>query len=236
MIAGLSRLLPKIHSTRSTCFARIGIFHLFFWNNVCYQFTCRSNVRQYGMACSWNIPCFDAFVICFILRLLAYLPLAWMRSWQHMCHFCPDPDAIAIDVFSLTWSTTNLYYDLSPVSHVGRVVQKIVDHKVEIVLIAPLLTTHACYCCNSATLGRVSKSSALLRLVNNPRTVNLSRNLRRIACRLSGNISRIGAFQGKLQTPIWHHGDRQLSYTIGSISADGWYGVVLYLRHPWRTY
>jgi hypothetical protein len=49
----------------------------------------------------------------------------------------PDPHALAIDAFSLTW-INELYYIFPPFSLLPRILQKVVEDKTEVVLIAPI--------------------------------------------------------------------------------------------------
>ena len=54
--------------------------------------------------------------------------------------FLPDPKAIAVNAFSLTW-TNELNYIFSPFSMIGPVLKKIWEDKAEVILVAPLFST-----------------------------------------------------------------------------------------------
>ena len=70
---------------------------------------------------------------------------------NHQIHkyvsYRPDPHAWAIDAFSMTWSNLILYM-FPPFSLVGRVLQKIVEDRAEVVLVAPLWTTQPWFPCH----------------------------------------------------------------------------------------
>ncbi|XP_045206274.2 uncharacterized protein LOC123558461 [Mercenaria mercenaria] len=52
----------------------------------------------------------------------------------------PDPNALAIDAFALTW-TDHLYYIFPPFSLIPRILQKIEEDEAEAVLVAPIWPT-----------------------------------------------------------------------------------------------
>ncbi len=52
----------------------------------------------------------------------------------------PEPDAFAIDAFTLEWSDC-LYYAFPPFSLINRVLQKVAEDEAEMVLVAPLWPT-----------------------------------------------------------------------------------------------
>jgi len=114
-------------------------------------------------------------------------------SWK------PDPDAFAVDAFTLSW--TNLsFYAFPPFSILDRVCQNILKDKAEGILIAPYWNTQSWYpvlmkmCLKPPLL--LTPSDKLLRLVNNPQVHHpLSKKLRLIVCHVSGNISNKRIFQ-----------------------------------------
>ena len=54
----------------------------------------------------------------------------------------PDPDAYAIDAFTMTWSN-EVFYMFPPFSLIGRILQKIQEDGTEAVLVAPTWTTQS---------------------------------------------------------------------------------------------
>lgn len=49
----------------------------------------------------------------------------------------PEPDAVAVDAFTLTWSS-GFYYVFPPFSLINRVIQKIEQDRTEAMLVGPL--------------------------------------------------------------------------------------------------
>lgn len=81
----------------------------------------------------WGMPDVDMFasrlnkqVDCFV-------------SWK------PDPDAMAVNAFSLNWSDYSLIYSFVPFSLVGRTIQKLRQDRGEMILVAPVWTTQNWY-------------------------------------------------------------------------------------------
>jgi hypothetical protein len=59
---------------------------------------------------------------------------------QTYTSFLPDPNAIAVDVFSLNWNL-NINYAFPPFSLIAQVLKKLEQDQGQLVLIAPLWTT-----------------------------------------------------------------------------------------------
>ena len=54
----------------------------------------------------------------------------------------PDPEAYAIDAFSLTW-TNDVFYMFPPFSLIGRILQKVQEEGTEAVIVAPIWITQS---------------------------------------------------------------------------------------------
>ena len=54
----------------------------------------------------------------------------------------PDPEAYAIDAFSLTWAN-DVFYMFPPFSLIGRILQKVQEEGTEAVIVAPIWTTQS---------------------------------------------------------------------------------------------
>ena len=60
------------------------------------------------------------------------------------CSFQPDPDAYAIDAFTIEWNFS-LAYAFPPFCLLGKILQKIIRDKANVILIAPKWPTKAWY-------------------------------------------------------------------------------------------
>lgn len=54
----------------------------------------------------------------------------------------PDPEAYAIDAFTMTWSN-EMFYMFPPFSLIGRILQKVQEEETEAVLVAPIWRTQS---------------------------------------------------------------------------------------------
>lgn len=126
------------------------------------------------------------------------------------CAWRPDPNAFAVDAFTVTWTNTFVYC-FPPFSLVHRVLQKIQLEDAEAVVVVPYWTTQPWF----AKLARMLIDSPLLlprkrnlltlpfdRAASHP----LAGRLRLMACRLSGKDSRAVDFRTRLKTSCWPRG------------------------------
>ena len=138
--------------------------------------------------------------------------------------FLPDPNAIAVDAFTMTWKS-NIVYLFPPFSVIGQVLNKIEMEKAEAVLIAPIWPTQVWF---GKLLHLICEQSYII-----PRRIDTlimpTNKLRRhplrkmyLGCfRLSGNYCKTKEFQTKLLTQSQHPGDDQHKNNIGVISKNG---------------
>jgi hypothetical protein len=109
-------------------------------------------------------------------------------AWQ------PDPDATAIDAFSLNWSSCSHPFFFPPFSLLGRTVQKLATDHAEGIVVAPVWPTQPWY----STLMRMAthtprllRHPQLLRLPHKPHLQHpLSSRLKLIVCHVSGKPSQ----------------------------------------------
>ena len=101
-------------------------------------------------------------------------------SWQ------PDPNALAIDAFSIPWSEFKLFYAFPPFSCVARAVEKAVEEEVAGILILPWWPTQAWWGrlvdLNLRTLKFRSKKNNLLPR-GKPNNQEFLHNIPLVACR-----------------------------------------------------
>ncbi len=145
-------------------------------------------------------------------------------SWK------PDPGAIAIDAFSINWATER-FYAFPPFSLLTKVLQKVGEDVAEGILIMPMWSTQPWY------------SVAMQMLIDHPRILPqmhqllylkhkvdkvhpLQQKLKLLACHLSGDHSRVKAFQNKLPTSSLNHGERGPSSSTKHTSTSGQFSVV----------
>lgn len=144
-------------------------------------------------------------------------------SWK------PDPEAEAINAFSLCWSDV-LIYAFPPFSLVGRTVQKLREDKGEMILVAPLWITQYWYPAVMQLLIEVpyvlKVTTDTLILPNTKKVHPLVGHLHLMVCRLSGNCSKVDRFHQSLPTSSWHRGDIPPKNNIHRISTNGWNSVV----------
>lgn len=166
----------------------------------------------------WGMPDVDMFasrlnkqVDCFV-------------SWK------PDPDAMAVNAFSLNWSDYSLIYSFVPFSLVGRTIQKLRQDRGEMILVAPVWTTQNWY---PGVLELLIDSPRIFKVKDDTLTIPhsrkvhpLSNKLHLMACRFSGDLSKAEKFRQKLQTSLWRHGDSRRKSNIPHILINGFSSVI----------
>lgn len=146
-------------------------------------------------------------------------------SWR------PDPQAIAVDAFTLNWSSYNLAYLFPPFSLLGRILQKIEQDAARVVLIAPVWTTQSWF---PKLLRLVTTQPRLLpsqpHLLYLPRKLDLCHplhnKLRLAAFSLSGIISECKEYRRGLPASSSTHGELPLRSNTGLICQNGFIFVV----------
>lgn len=143
-------------------------------------------------------------------------------SWK------PDPDAIHVNAFSMSWSHLFLYA-FPPFSLIPSCLQKFRRDKAEGIMVVPLWPTQTWYSELLKLLvdyPRILPQENLLTLVNSRKSHPLKDKLHLIACRLSGNVTKIETFQEKLQKSFLLPGESVLRNNMLLISKNGYHSVV----------
>jgi len=152
--------------------------------------------------------------------------------------FLPDPEAYAVDAFSISWKS-NINYAFPPFSMMGHVLKKLEQDQGQLVLIAPLWTTQPWF---TKLLKMISGQSYLLPVKKHllispmdPVRTHPITNLKLAVFRLSGKLLETRDYQNTLPTSLFHPGDNQHKNNIGYISKDGCSfvvkGKVIHLNH-----
>ena len=143
---------------------------------------------------------------------------------QTYTSFLPDPNAIAVDAFSLNWNL-NINYAFPPFSLIAQVLKKLEQDQGQLVLIAPLWTTQPWFTkllqmvCADSYLLPVRKN--LLMSPTDPTKLHPIKNLKLAVFRLSGKSSDALEYQSTLRKFSFHPGDNRPRNSIGSILQDG---------------
>ena len=123
--------------------------------------------------------------------------------------FKPDPDAFAVDAFSLNWSSYN-FVAFPPFAFVSRTLQKIQEDSATGVVVAPYWPNQAFY---PVLLKMLTDNPVILtarinflQLPSAPGPTGYT-NTWMFVCKVSGCNMQIKVFQMKLLTSSCHHGD-----------------------------
>ena len=164
----------------------------------------------------WDSPLIDMFASRVNKQLKRFV------SWKN------DPDAEAIDAFSMTW--TDLYfYAFPPFSLIPRLLFKLREEQGECILVAPVWLTQAWF---PVAMGMLAEDPYILPKARNlsiPGTVKvhpLEKKLILMACRLSGKHYRNVKYLQGLPTLSWPHGGQELKNSITCIYESGFSTVV----------
>ena len=145
--------------------------------------------------------------------------LAKYVSWQ------PEPDAYAVDAFSLSWSN-DLMYIFAPFSMLTRVLAKLEADQGDAIVIVPLWTAQ-CWFPKILRLLRepprmLPRGKRLLRLPFNTDLVHpLCRKMHLLACPLSGKNSKTRDFLVNLRQSSYSHGVQVHGSSIQHIFRNG---------------
>ena len=160
----------------------------------------------------WGLPDVDMFASRFNKQIMKYV------AWK------PDSTALYIDAFMCDWQYIYAYI-FPPFSQILKVLKKIqIDHS-EALLVTPIWPTQVWFTIIMTLLvdyPRVLPTSAsLLTLPLSSRVHPLHQKLTLMACRLSGNRSKVKIFQDGLPTLSCHHGVPALKNSIQLMSENG---------------
>ena len=139
----------------------------------------------------------------------------------------PDPQAMAIDAFTLDW-TNHFLYAFPPFSILPQFLQKLEMDQAQAILIAPNWPTQPWYPKLTRLLIRkpllLPRHTSNVHLPFNPDQRHpLGSQLRLMACLLSGNPSRVEEFHKQLKTQSSARGGQQPRNNTGSTLRSGSY-------------
>lgn len=140
-------------------------------------------------------------------------------SWK------PDSDALYVDAFSFNWHKF-YFYAFPPFSLIARVLQKVQMDQAEGIIIVPHWPTQHWYTkvlsMTTDTPRLLPMGKNLLTLPEDPQLVHpLYRKLQLVACRVSGNASKVARFQTTLPPYSWHHGKSRPKNNTAVIMSGG---------------
>ena len=139
----------------------------------------------------------------------------------------PDPQAMAIDAFTLDW-TNHFLYAFPPFSILPQFLQKLEMDQAQAILIAPNWPTQPWYPKLTRLLIRkpllLPRHTSNVHLPFNPDQRHpLGSQLRLMACLLSGNPSRVEEFHKQLKTQSSARGGQQPRNNTGPTLRSGSY-------------
>ena len=191
-----------------------------------------SESRKFNENVEWklNETIFAEIVRIWGLRSIDMFATRLNKQVDQFVSWKPDPDAIAVDSFSLNWAKYDLIYAFVPFSLIGRTLSKLRQDSGEMILIAPIWVTQNWF---PAAMEMLIDRPRMFSVQNNTLTIPgtckvhpLSNKLQLMACRMSGSRSKAEEFQLKLQTSSWRLGDVQLRNSIPHISTNGFSTVI----------
>ncbi len=144
----------------------------------------------------------------------------------------PDPGAISVDEFSMTW-TGEMYYMFAPFSLMARVLQKVIQDKAEAVVVAPIWATQSWWstllhliCSQPCILPILQK---ILSLPHKPDLRHPLTKMRLAVFRISGMPSKPEEYRRTLHLSLWIPGDSRQNDNTTVISGDGLHSVGQYI-------
>lgn len=144
-------------------------------------------------------------------------------SWK------PDPDAEAIDAFSVNWSGKYIYC-FPPFSLMGRLVQKVRQDQADVLLVAPLWVTQNYY---TSVLEMLTMDPFIIRveegtlvLPQTKRIHPLVNKLHLMLCCISGNPTKSGNYLKNLSTSSCHLGENPPRSSMPHTLTDGFCSVI----------
>ena len=144
--------------------------------------------------------------------------------------FHPDPGAIAVNAFHMSWKQFQAYI-FPPFCLISRILQKVQEEQCTVVMVAPRWPTQVWWPkLMNQLIARpllLPKKKTTLILPSNPEAIHpLYPQLELMICHLSGNHSKIKAFQQLLPTLSPNRGDKGLLNNTDLTSKNGSFTVV----------
>lgn len=189
--------------------------------------------RMFSDSSEWklNEQVFDAVCEFFFTPDIDLFASRINKQVKRFVSWFPDPEAVASDAFSISWSSY-MPYIFPPFSVIPEVLKKIEEDRVSMALIVvPMWHTQPWFPRLLSSLIdypiRLPFRKDLLRLVHNNKfhTMN-KRKLFLVAGLVSGRHSKIKEFQNSLETSYYIHGDLPLLNNTNFSGEDGVFGVV----------
>jgi hypothetical protein len=141
----------------------------------------------------------------------------------------PDPDALAIDAFTMNWQGW-LIYCFPPFSLVQRCLRKLIDDQAEGVMVVPCWTTAVWFPLLLRLLTQapvlLPKGKQTLQLPHSNSLHPLHSKLQLLACVCSANLSKQKAFRDRLPKLSSLHGEIALRNSTHPIWQDGNHFVI----------
>lgn len=151
------------------------------------------------------------------------------RQCDNYCSWKPDPKAKVIDAFSCSWNIYSNPYIFPPFSVIMKCLQKICQEQSHALLIAPLWPTQPWF---PKLMRMIIKTPILLpqkilKLPFKPLACHkLHKNLRLIACPLSGDSTLSANFRNRQSILCVPHGENPPSFNINYILKNGCISVI----------
>lgn len=115
-----------------------------------------------------------------------------------------DPTACTIDAFNMNMDCIILYYSFPPFSCIGRLLQKMLIDRAEMILVAPLWNTQHWF---TKILKLLQQILSFFLQHNKFCPFQWSRKLKLCECRLSGNFSNNVEYHKNNPKSSFHQGD-----------------------------
>ncbi|MEW8548280.1 MAG: reverse transcriptase domain-containing protein [Candidatus Thiodiazotropha sp.] len=139
--------------------------------------------------------------------------------------FRPDPCAIAVDAFSISWANDYVFI-FAPFSTLNMVLRKIAEDSAEGIVIAPLWTTQSWWPLLVHHITDLPlllpRGQGILYQPNDLTKIHPLKKLRLGAFRVSGSHWKAEAFRASLPPSSLSHGGNQLKNSMTAISNSGW--------------
>lgn len=170
--------------------------------------------RQFNDDLEWSL---DPSIFKIILSVFGELDIDMFASRLNNKLECyvarlPEPFASAIDAFSLDWGK-NYIYMFPPFSLIARILQKILQDKAEVVLVAPIWTTQGWWAQMLHMICQQSyylpSSQGILTLPHKPDRKHPLKKMVLGVFRLSGKLFKSKDYQSMLPTSSWMDGEHQ---------------------------
>lgn len=160
------------------------------------------------------------------------------RQLERFVSWFPAPGACHCDAFSVFWGDY-MPYMFPPFNLMGKVINKIVDDKVDLALcVFPYWNSQAWFpvlmdnICDFPV--RLPRHKDLLVMPHSGEFHPLARSMRIIAVTVSGRRCRIKDFRKKLHPFSPVHGDKVPGSSISLLGGTGWFGTIAGLGVPFR--